>query len=520
MAPSKEDVLSVASDLAFDIPDHEIDDYAVLLTRMEKNLQQVASLDDYQPVPDTEKAPRKNIHFPKPENNTLGAWAWKFDLSSSAPSSTLLQGKTLCLKDNICVAGVPCLLGTDTFKDWVPVTDATVVTRIIDAGGIITGKAVCENLSRGAVSVTAATGPVHNPYARGYSVGGSSSGTAALVASDAVDMGIGCDQGGSVRIPASLAGLYGFKPTAGLVPYTGIVSNDASLDYAGPITKTCLDNALLLEAISGADGLDDRQGAGIPMPQYIPHYSKLLLDAHANGGIRGLKVGVLKEGLPQNTDPNVAQKLRQAVAVLEKLGASVSEVSVPMHAQARTIYSVLSKMGNHMGMIGRATGRRQVMLTDLFEKKALPYTPEVVAKMSVMSKEGLLSGEYAWQRYPTVYPKAVNLGRKLQDLYDEVLNTVDVLVMPTNIMVANPFPPENASPVQQIDAGVGKTENTCPFNASGHPALAVPIGFAPAPEDASIKLPVSMQIVGKYHDELKILRVAYAWEQEINWKEF
>ncbi|KAJ5384259.1 Amidase [Penicillium concentricum] len=519
MTPTRDEMLSLAKGLSLKIPEHEIEDYETLLVRTQNTLELVAAMDDYQPEPDQTTSPRQNIRFPQPADNPLGAWAWRFDLSSISPSSDALEGKTLCLKDNISVAGVPCLLGTDTFRDWVPHTDATVVSRILDAGGIITGKAVCENLSRGAVSSTAATGPVHNPYARGYSVGGSSSGTAALVASGATDMGIGCDQGGSVRIPAALAGLYGFKPTAGLVPYTGIASNDASLDYVGPITTTCMDNAVLLEAIAGADGLDDRSGAGIPFPTNVPRYSHLLRKGSA-AGIKGLRIGILKEGLPTHTDPNIEEKFRMVVNVFEKLGASVQEVSVPLHTHGRSVYSVVSKMGNHMGMMGQATGRRQMMLTDLFEKRGLPYTSDVISKMSIMSKEALLSGEFAWQRYGTVYPKAVNIMRKLKDLYDNVLSSVDVIIMPTTLLPANRLPVAEAMPVVQIEAAKGMTENTCQFNATGHPALAIPIGFVPANGDKNVKLPASMQIVGRWHDELTILRLAHAWEQSINWKEF
>ncbi|KAL5361824.1 amidase signature domain-containing protein [Aspergillus floccosus] len=515
MAPTREDLLDIASRVSFEIPEHELADYEALLARTAQTLEAVAGMDDYQPEPDQSTTPRHNIHFPPQADNPLGGWAWRFELSSTAPTTNTLQGKTLCLKDNICVAGVPSLLGTDTFRDWKPRTDATVVSRIVAAGATITGKAVCENLSRGAVSSTAATGPVHNPYARGYSVGGSSSGTAALVASGAADMGIGCDQGGSIRIPAALTGLYGFKPTAGLVPYTGIVSNDASLDYVGPMTTSCLDNALLLEAIAGADGLDDRAGPGTPFLSDVPRYSQLMRE-----GIRRLRIGVLKEGLPSGMDPNVEKKFRDAVGVFEKLGASVQEVSVPLHAYARGVYSVLSKMGNHMGMLGQATGRRQVMLTDLFEKKGLPYAPEVVCKMSVMSKEGLLSGEFAWRRYATLYPKAVNIMRRLKDLYDDVFSSVDMIVMPTTLSPANRLPPTDATPLAQMEAAKGMTENTCAFNATGHPALAMPIGFVPAKEDESIKLPASMQVVGRWHDEVTILRAAYAWEQAINWRKF
>ncbi|KAL4894289.1 amidase signature domain-containing protein [Aspergillus ambiguus] len=515
MTSTRDKLLSVAKSVSFEIPENELEDYEALLVRTEKTLETVAAMDDYQPEPAKTINDRNAVYFPQPADNPLGAWAWRFELSSFSARSSILKGKTLCLKDNICVAGVPCLLGTDTLRDWTPLTDATVVSRIIDAGGIITGKAVCENLSRGAVSSTAATGPVHNPYARGYSAGGSSSGTAALVASGATDMGIGCDQGGSIRIPAALTGLYGFKATTGLVPYTGIVSNDASLDYVGPITTTCLDNALLLEAIAGADGVDDRSGPGIPLPNDVPRYSDLM-----KRGIEGLRIGVLKEGLPVEADRNIEKKFRNAVMVFQRLGASVQEVSVPLHSHARGVYSVLSKMGNHMGMLGQATGRRQAMLTDLFEKKNLPYTPEVVDKMSVMSKEGLLSGEFAWQRYATVYPRAVNIMRKLKDLYDNVLSSVDVMVMPTTLLPATLLPDKDASPLVQMDAARGMTENTCPFNATGHPALAIPIGLVPAQGDEDINLPASMQIVGRWHDEATILRAAYAWEQSIIWKEF
>lgn len=280
------------------------------------------------------------------------------------------------------MAEVPCLLGTASFTGWVPKMDATVVTRTLDNGGVITGKAVCENLSRGAVSCTAATGPIDNPYAKGYSAGGSSSGTAALVGSGVVDMGIGCDQGGSIRIPASLCGLYGFKATTGLVPYTGIASNDAAVDYVGPMTTTCMDCATLLEAIAGVDGLDDRQVAGVPFPGSVPRYGEILQKTK-HQGVKGMKIGILKEGVELPLlDSEVDKKFRAAVAAFENLGANVIEVSVPMHGLGRGIYTIMSKMGNHMGMLGRATGRRQVMLTDLFEKKALPYTQDALEKVS------------------------------------------------------------------------------------------------------------------------------------------
>ncbi|KAI0477486.1 putative amidase [Xylariaceae sp. FL0804] len=518
MPSSREEVVGLATALGWEVPKADIDDYVNLLGKAKAAFEAVEAMDDYQPTPDG-SSPRNNIHLPDRSDNTLGAWAYRCTCSHSHPSSSLLQDRTVCFKDNIAMAGVPCLLGTDTFTGWVPVTDATVVSRVLDHGGTVAGKAVCENLSRGAVSSTAASGPVDNPYAKGYSAGGSSSGTAALVASGAVDMGIGCDQGGSIRIPAALCGLYGFKATLGLVPYTGIASNDASVDFVGPITKDCLDCAELLQAIAGVDGLDDRQIAGVPFPQDVPKYADILKGMSLTDGLRGVKIGVLKEGLePAALDAGVKDKFYAAVKVFEKLGAEVKEVSVPIHSQARSLYTVMSKMGNHMGMLGRATGRRGVLLTDLFEKKNLPYTQEVFDKMNNTSKDGLLAGELGWTQYPQAYPKSVNLMRKVQHAYDVALREVDFLVMPTTVTPSNPYPSPDATPQQQADASVGKLENTAAFNGSGHPALAMPIGFVPAKEDPKLQLPASLQIVGRYWDEVGILKAAYAWEKAQDWK--
>jgi len=517
---SHDEVVFTARSFGWAIPESEIDEYATLLDKARKVFETVASMEDYQPVPDLVLSPRNNVHFPDKTNNNLNAWAWRCTCTHSSPPQQTLDGRTICLKDNIAMAGIPCLVGTDTFVGWTPVTDATVVTRILEHGGTITGKAVCENLSRGAVSVTAATGPVHNPYAYGYSAGGSSSGTAALVASDGVEMGIGCDQGGSIRIPASLCGLWGFKATLGLIPYTGIVSNDASVDFVGPITKTCMDCASLLQALAGTDGMDDRQIAGTPFPDQVPNYA-VHLRSTADRGVQGMRIGVLKEGLPSSTlDPGVKEKFLAACEKFRELGAIVSEVSVPIHEQARAIYSVFSKMGNHMGMLGRATGRRQVMLTDLMEKKGLPYSQESISKMSTWSKEGLLAGEYGWAHFPLAYPKAVNLTRKVKQAYDAALREYDLLVMPTTVTPADPLPSIDASALEHMGKAAGKLENTSPFNASGHPALAFPIGMVPAAADATVMLPTSMQMVGKFWDEAKILQAGYAWECAVDWKSF
>ncbi|KAI0128963.1 amidase signature domain-containing protein [Xylariales sp. AK1849] len=520
MGATKDDLLKVASAVGYEVSEEDLEDYTALLGRAKLAMEMVSAMDDYTPIPDYTSTPRENVHFPEKSDNPLNAWAWRCECAHASPSSSLLQGKTVCLKDNIAFAQVPCLLGTDSFTDWTPVVDATVCTRILEAGGTITGKAVCENLSRGAVSVSANTGPVHNPYAHGYTAGGSSSGTAALVAGDAVDMGIGCDQGGSIRIPAAMCGLYGMKATMGLVPYSGIASNDASVDNVGPMTRTCMDCAVLLEVIAGVDGFDDRQIAGCPFPGQVPKYTEELKASGGNGA-RGLKIGILKEGLSNPVaEEEMNTKFLAAAKEFDNLGATVEEVSVPLHESARAIYTVMSKMGNHMGMLGRATGRRQLMMTDLFEKKNVPYTQDALSKMSIFSREGLFAGELGWTNYPYAYSKAVNLSRKLKDDFDEALKKFDLIILPTTLRPSFPLPAVDVSPMTHIDANKGMTENTAAFNASGHPALAMPIGFIPSKADPRIKVPASMQIVGRFWDEVTILKAAYAWEQAVDWKKF
>lgn len=173
-------------------------------------------------------------------------------------ASGKLKGKTVALKDNVMLAGVPMMCSSATLEGFVPDIDATIVTRLVDAGAEIAGKAHCAALCMSDGSHTNATGAVNNPHRVGYSAGGSSSGSAVVVALGEVDMAIGCDQGGSIRIPSSFSGTYGMKPTWGLVPYTGIMPMEVCLDHAGPITANVTANALLLEVIAGDDWFDPR----------------------------------------------------------------------------------------------------------------------------------------------------------------------------------------------------------------------------------------------------------------------
>src|SRR6202453_46288 len=230
------------------------------------------------------KYPRTPGYRPSPEENPLNAWYVKTDIHG-APKGKL-KGKTVAVKDNVCVAGVPMMNGSSTLEGYIPNIDATIVTRLLDAGATIKGKAHCECFCLSGGSHTGALGHVHNPHKRGYSAGGSSSGSGALVAAGGVDLAIGGDQGGSIRMPASFCGIYGMKPTHGLVPYTGIMPIELTLDHTGPMTATVEDNALLLEVLAGPDGLDPRQYGG-QSQDYRAALGK---------GAKGLRIGVVEEG--------------------------------------------------------------------------------------------------------------------------------------------------------------------------------------------------------------------------------
>ena len=199
--------------------------------------------------------PRSGGRRPSPEENSLNAWAWRCDIQGA--DDGVLAGRTVVLKDIVPVAGQPMSAGSAILEGHVPSFDATVTSRILDQGGRIIGIAATEDMCLSGASVSAVTGYVRNPRDASRSAGGSSSGVAALIGSGAADVGIGADQGGSIRIPSSLSGIFGMKPTYGLIPYTGCASIDPSLDHLGPMAGTVEDLARLLQAVAGFDdGLD------------------------------------------------------------------------------------------------------------------------------------------------------------------------------------------------------------------------------------------------------------------------
>jgi amidase len=459
-----------------------------------------ATPDDLPPV----KYPRDGGYRPSEAENRHGAWYIKTAIKG-APNGKL-AGKRVALKDNVCLAGVPMMIGAKLLEGCVPEVDATIVTRILDAGGEIAGKAVCEYYCVSGGSHTSETGPVHNPRKRGYSAGGSSSGSAALVAAGEVPMAIGGDQAGSIRIPASYCGIVGMKPTYGLVPYTGIAPLEITLDIAGPMTATVADNALLLEVLAGPDGLDSRQ-RDVKVTSYTGGLSK---------GVEDLRIGVLAEGFGHaNAEPDVDAKVRAAAKRFAGLGAAVSEVSVPEHALGFPVWAGIRNDSCPITFLetnGAGTAHEGVYVPALVEAAGRWHGR--ADEFADTVKIACLFGKYTLDRYGgRYYAKAQNLRRRVRAAYDAALATYDLLLMPTTVMKAQPIPGPNATPEEITRRSWEAVRNTSPFNVTGHPAISIPCGM----EDGR---PIGVMLVGRHWDEATIYRAAAAFERSGDWTTF
>src|ERR1700691_3555202 len=438
--------------------------------------------------------PSRHYRWPGADENELGAWYVTTDITTTGEGP--LAGRRVAIKDNIEVAGLPMMNGSATVQGFVPRRDATVVTRLLDAGATITGKSVCEDLCFSGGSHTSKTGPVRNPWNPAKSAGGSSSGEA--------DLALGGAQGASVRIPSAFCGTVGHKPTHGLVPYTGAFPIENTLDHLGPITRTVRDAALMLGVLAGRDGLDPRQRAEPQDRDYL---------AEAEAGIAGLRIAVVEEGfgIPGLSQPGVDETVRAAVAAVDAAGAGVSEISIPWHRDGLHVWNVIATDGATNQMIdGNGYGMNS---GGLYDPELIAHYAEGrrknAAQMSESLKLTMLCGRYAIDRYDgRHYAMARNLALELTGAYDAALADADVLVMPTLPIVASTIPPADASRDELLARSLEMVANTAPFDVSGHPATSVPAGLSDG-------LPVGMMIVGRHFGDGTCLRVARAYESAV-----
>jgi amidase len=507
--PDVEEVVAVAKGLGI----HLGPDEAVLYRKY--LLEQLGALDTFvqsrleEPAPPMCSAARQPACQPTAAEDPLNAWRWKCQIAG-APDG-LLAGKTVSYKDHIAVAGVPMSFGSFALEGFIPDFDATVVTRVLQAGGTIIGKNVMNGLS-GGFGTGGAIGDYGrplNPHNAEHVTGGSSSGSGAAVAARQVDISFGGDQGGSIRIPAAFCGIIGHKPTFGLVSHFGIgFGSDQSIDYTGPMTRTVEDAAAALQATAGYDPYDPRQTREVP--------SSVDMLGRLADGVSGLRIGVLKEGFDE-ADPEVRDMVMAAVDVLGGAGAKVSNVCIPEHHDVRAAQAALN-----------GEGALAVFKTGFFGAFTRTYYPaSLIATINQMwashadvlaprTKLSLITAELSRRNYKgRVYAKAQNVRPTYIKAYDTALADVDVLVMPTCLITA----PKNHRPDSYMEAlednlnsGASvASRNTQPFNYTGHPALAMPVG------KSSAGLPVSMQLVGRFFDDPLVFQVAYAYEHSMDW---
>jgi amidase len=497
--PTPDELKAVGRQLGLTLSD---DDVTFFLGTMAGNVAAYHALEAMaDPIP-VVKYPRTPGYRPEGAENKYNAWYYKSEVKG-APTGKL-AGKRIALKDNVCLAGVPMMNGASTLEGYVPDVDATIVTRILDAGGTIAGKVHCEYFCFSGGSHTSAAGPVQNPRKMGYSAGGSSSGSAAVVAAGEVEMAIGGDQGGSIRIPSAYCGTYGMKPTWGLVPYTGVFPIENTIDHTGPMTANVADNALLLEVLAGPDGLDHRQ-LGVKTASYTNALT---------GDARGMKIAVVKEGFGHpNSEADVDAMVKKGAAIFRDLGAQVDEVSIPMHLAGPAIWTPIAVEGATVQMMnGNAYGfnTKGLYVTSLID--AHSAWRQRADEFSDTLKTTILFGQYALNKYRGhYYAKAQNLVRSLIAAYDAVLKSYDLLLMPTLPLKATPIPRPGAPRLEIIQRAFEMLPNTAPFDITGHPSMSVPCGLSDG-------LPAGMMLTAKHFDEVAIYRAASAFEKAGDWK--
>ena len=389
-----------------------------------------------------------------------------------------LHGIPIALKDNIDTAGVKTTAASGVFKDRVPTADADVVVRLKKAGAVILGKLNLHEFALGGTSAVTYFGPVHNPWALDRVAGGSSGGSAAAIAADLCFATLGTDTGGSIRIPASLCGIVGFKPTYGRVSTRGVVPMAWTLDHVGPMCKTVEDASLMLAAIAGYDALEP---TSVDTP--VPDYTRAIGMPTAK-----LRVGVARTPFFEGLTPEVTKGVEAAIDVIRKLTAHVADVEVP-------------SSGN---------------IADVWNSEIYAYHQPWITKTPELYQEAtrtLIQG--AGKTSSATYANARHQVDVVRREIKNVFATVDLLVTPTQRGVAPPIAPQPVAGGGRggvpPPGGAGGLVNTAAFDIYGLPTISVPCGFT------SAGLPIGLQISGNHFAEPAVLALAHAYEQATEW---
>ena len=391
-----------------------------------------------------------------------------------------MHGIPIGIKDQVYTKGILTTGGSTILKDFVPTEDATVVTKLNEAGAVLLGKLNMSEFAMGD-AFEHPYGRPHNPWDLSRNAGTSSSGSGAATAAFLCATSLGEDTGGSIRGPASFCGLVGIRPSWGRVSRHGVLGASWSMDQVGPISRTVSDCAITLAAIAGHDPKDGYTW-DIPVPDYL---------ADMSGGVQGLKIGVITERVEGDAvDPQVRDLVLKAIAQLGELGAVVSDIEIPLIAQSAAISTAVT-YGDVSGVHREGIDQRL---------KEYDYNIQL----------RLLTGAILPAQ---AHQKAVRLRHMIRQQILDALDQVDVLVMPTSSIPASTLPEKAGveSKAAFMEMLGGRRSFTAPFNLTNVPALSINCGFT------SEDLPVGLQIAGKPFDESMVFRVAHAYEQATDW---
>jgi len=425
------------------------------------------------------------------------AAAAKADADRAAGNAGALNGLPIIHKDIFCTRGIRTTCGSKMLENFISPYDATVVERLAGAGAVVLGKSNMDEFAMGSSNETSYFGPVKNPWDLERSPGGSSGGSAASVAARFAPGATATDTGGSIRQPAALTNTVGLKPTYGRVSRYGMIAFASSLDQAGTITRTAEDSARMLGVMAG---FDERDSTSVDEP--VPDYAGQLSDS-----VKGLRIGIVRQHFDEGLDAACGVKVKEAIAVLESLGATTVEVDLPNIDLSVPTYYVVAPAecsSNLSRFDGVRFGRRAADTEDLFDlycrSRGEGFGDEV--KRRIMTGTYVLSAGY----YDAYYLKAQQVRQLIADDFRKAFADVDVIAGPTTPTPAFKLGDKVDDPITMYLNDI----YTIGANLAGLPAISVPCGFV---ED----LPIGLHLVGTHFAESTLLRCAHQFQQQTDW---
>lgn len=426
------------------------------------------------------------------------------DYMKSAGSNPFLCGIPYAAKDLFVTKGIRTTASSLILDKYIPPYDGTVVKKLKEQKSVLLGKSNLDAFAHGSSTETSAYGPSHNPWDENRIPGGSSGGSSAAVGAGLAPWALATETGGSIRQPASLCGISGWKPTYGRVSRFGVIAMGSSLDSPGAMALTVEDLAHLAEVMSGHDPKDSTTGS-----QPVPEYSKNL-----SQGVKGKTIGIPKEYFVEGMNPGIKQKVMEAIKVLESQGAKITDVSLPNTKYGSLVYAIVcpsevsSNLARYDGIRYGHVTKDAGNLLEVYEKsRAEGFGAE--AKRRIFTGTYVLSAGY----YDAYYKKAQKVRGLIIREFEEVFKKVDLLACPSTPDVA----PKIGKAAEDPLFGYIADQLNIPGSLAGLPALSIPCGFTKPKDGSEVELPVGLQIIGPQWGEQQVFNAGFAFQQATDW---